>query len=747
MQPRRELTWSDVPALGFAAAGICGAAVALLLNVSPGSLFVFVALATPASLAALALSKNRPFAIGFAYVTLTAIVCFRGSLDVARDEREFFVTHTSDTAIVQCRGVVVWKDEAGAEGRTSRLLLSDLRVIFPDTTAAFAHTQLRLSLPVHAGQLAEIGDVIACEAKVVSASEYQQSSIRELCWTLRDRLIGTARLINEESLVVVQGGYSIRRWFYDVRNAFFDVFEEYLRPDARAVAGALLLGSRTAFSPDFRQDLQTTGLAHLFALSGLNTGLLVSLLWLLLGWLRVPRKPRYILLLALLALYTGLGLGVPSLLRSSMMAGLMILSRLLARPSHPVNLLLFAAGVELLIWPLHILDAGFHLSYLSMAGIIAAYLALHEPFQDLIQIKNQSLASKTVDTLSSTLGAQLATSPAVALMFGRVPGLAILINVVAIPIFSLLLVLLLVLLILSQISSYLATAASRAIEALVSLFAALTGSAASLIGSSFTSQQAWYWTVGAIAMQLFAIVTAYVGKRAAALVMSLIAINLLLWPSHFESVDDIRIVSLGDRSSESYFVHFFDLNILLGCGPEWMDERRADQVSDELQRVNVQKLDALVVLDRMAQNIGAAPRIIEVVNPEMTLDFSSARDTKTSERLDAACLLYGVELATAELGQVWRDGDSKMTVTRFDHAIVILKIERDKRCLLMEYSVDGSGADRKWSFSTCDGSNESLNFTNAVRDWSLENTKWVSNPPKASELMSIFSLPRGSEAL
>lgn len=726
-------------------AGIVGAVGSLFVAVPRFFLLAVCISAVGAALTALLIARRRGVVVGLTYFTVACIVCLRGSSDIARYERASFVAQDPDTAAVHCRGVVIWKEESGHSGRVTRLLLSNLKLTLPDTTLYVGKLYLRLNVPANIADQCEIGDVIACEARIQSAEYYQRRTVRELCWTLRDRLIGTAKLAGDESFVVVHGTYNMRRATYDIRNKIFGVFEQYLRPDARAVAGALLLGSRTAFSTDFRNDLQTTGLAHLFALSGLNTGLLVSLFWLVLGWLRIPRRLRYLVLLMLLAFYTALGLGVPSLLRSSVMAALLITSRLLARPNHPLNLLLFAAGLELLVWPLHILDAGFHLSYLSMAGILAAYLALHKPIQDIVHIRNTSLAGRTVETLTSTLGAQLATAPSVALMFGRVPGLAIVANVIAIPIFSLLLVLILVLLLLAPLNDFLASAFARSIEALVSVFAVVTSVAAKVVGASFASLQHWFWTALAIVTQLAGIVFAFVGRGKIALTFALIAVNLLLWPSRFVSEPTARITSIGADGAECYLVHFGEINLLMGSGPEWEAERRAYQVTDALQSIGAARLNMLVAFDRKATDIGAAPAIIDAAKPELVLDFALPRDTRTSDRLDAACLLAGAKLLSGRVGEMWNVENTRVEIVDMDAQAKRFTIELTEgiECLRISYNgVQIENIEHSVTFHDCHLS-APLEFSASIRSWTKKENTWHGEAPKALELARLMSLPTG----
>lgn len=747
MQPRREVSLSDVPALWFAIAAFAGSAASLVLNVSSGiALFIAIAGFLSAMLA-LSLLQNQRIGITLVYVAIMLFALMRGNTSIAREERELFVRSDPDTAIVSCRGVVIWKDEALQSNLSDRLWLDRVRLILPDTTLECDPLRMRLSVPVAEAAKVRIGDVIACQVRVESAHKIQEHSVRELCWTLRERIIAEARIKNTGSLAIVPGAWSLNEAVYEARSRMMAVFEHYLRPDARAVAGALLLGSREAFSLQFREDLQLTGLAHLFALSGLNTGLLVSLLWLLLAWMRIPGRTRYALLLLLLIGYTVLGLGVPSLFRSAMMAGLIIIARLLARPSHPVNLLLFAAGVELLIWPLHILDAGFILSYLSMAGILAAYLALQQPLQDLLKAGTQTLPRRTADTMSSTIGAQVATAPTAALLFGRVPGLAIIVNVIAIPLFSLLVVLILWMLLLDPVSETAASVVARAVEGLVGLFALLTSGSAALIGASVITNTPLWTSCLAIIIQTIAIVISLRGRTQIALITTLVAMNLLIWPGLLANPHLARVMVLGDTVSPVVYARAGAMSTVVGCGSEWNSNRTADKLRATMSNDGQSRIDILVIDSRAIDHIGGSPVIVDVIRPEIVLDFSAPRDTRASELLDAAVKVSHAEYRRCVPGYTWRDGSAKFSIECCEDKVA----DADWSARLSDDSLairlfDNEQIGSDFFQLSVDGRLLSVPYLTSAETCSFEFTdgKWEEVDERTLGLMKLIHLPRNA---
>lgn len=662
MLQRRELSLSDLPSVGFAVSTIVGAVASLFIGISDSLALQIAVVAAFIALLGVLYSRAHWLAAVLVYAAVSAFVFLKGTIDVARDERAQLTNLAIDTAIVSCRGVVVWKDETGINSRNERLWLENILVCSPDTYVTFNRLRVRLRIPLSLSSGVQIGDIVVSNVRISSADKIQQQSVRGLFWTLRERLVAEARFVDDQSLTIVSGAPSLSSYVYNARSAIFKVLEEHLRPDARAVTGALLLGSRATFTSEFREELQLTGLAHLFALSGLNTGLLVSLLWVILSLIRIPSLARYILLLVLLIVYAILGLGIPSLFRSAVMASLMVVARLLSRPSHPLNLLLFAAGVELLLWPLHILDAGFHLSYLSMGGILAAHTTLKKPMQDILRTSSNSFGRRVADILSSTIGAQLATAPASSMLFGRVPAFAILANVIAIPLFSLLVVLAIGLLLTSQVSITATSFLARAIEGLVGVFSVVTTSAAAFTSASLSTNIPIIIACLAVIGQIIAIILIFAGRIRSAIIASLVVLNMLLWPNQmFESAVS-RIEVLGNEDGTMVYVRAGEVACLIGCGSKWSSYQNTQSLERILKEDSQSEIDVLMIPSRRMSIAGGASDILSVLRPELVLEFGEYDNSQTSDLLDAALLTNRLTLAKAEAGATWEKGNTVMQI-------------------------------------------------------------------------------------
>lgn len=150
-----------------------------------------------------------------------------------------------------------------------------------------------------------------------------------------------------------------------------------LSEPAAALTQAILTGDRQALATSTLEEFRLTGLSHILALSGLHIGILTSILLFLLLPLNLLRghnchKIRWIIAAILLwgyAVFTGLG---ASVVRACVMATVLLFAMATERPYRAGNALGLAGFAILLFDPLQLFQAGFQLSFLITALILAA---------------------------------------------------------------------------------------------------------------------------------------------------------------------------------------------------------------------------------------------------------------------------------------------------------------------------------------------------------------------------------------
>ncbi len=204
---------------------------------------------------------------------------------------------------------------------------------------------------------------------------------------------------------------------------------------------ALVLGDRSAIARETWETLTRTGVNHLFAISGLHVGILAALGFLLVErvWRLSPRllrrlaAPRAGALAGMAAAlgYAALAGFAISTQRALAMTTAVLLAVVLGRALRPVQVFALAAFAVVAWDPLAVTAAGFWLSFGAVAALLWALGA-------------RPGCGRGVRCLGRAQGAvALGLAPPLLGLFGRVSVVAPLVNLVAVPLFGLLLPLIL----------------------------------------------------------------------------------------------------------------------------------------------------------------------------------------------------------------------------------------------------------------------------------------------------------------
>jgi len=199
--------------------------------------------------------------------------------------------------------------------------------------------------------------------------------------------------------------------------------EKYKRhmhsPEAVAVASTLILGYKANLSNDVLQAYSKTGTIHVLSVSGAHVAILFLLLDFMLGFLdrflygKTIKAVVVILIIWYYSLLTGFS---PAVCRAAVMISMIIIGKTYSRYINTLNILAISAFCLLLYDPYFILDVGFQLSYLAVAGLIIFQPVVYK----WVDIENKWL-DKLWAAISVSIAAQVITFPLSAFYFHQFP--------------------------------------------------------------------------------------------------------------------------------------------------------------------------------------------------------------------------------------------------------------------------------------------------------------------------------------
>lgn len=267
-----------------------------------------------------------------------------------------------------------------------------------------------------------------------------------------------AEVLNAERPVPGDVALRVRDWFADaVRRAV---------PEPEASLGVgYLVGQRRALPEELDAALQATGLTHVVVASGYNLTILVSVSRRLFERISKFQAAFFSggMTIGFMAV-TGLS---PSMSRAGLVTGMGLLAWYYGRRFHPLVLLPVAAAVTLMINPLYGQnDLGWQLSFASFTGVLAVAPLLQSYFF------GQKQPGVMRQILFETLSAWVCTLPLIILAFGQFSNVAIIANILVLPLVPL-----------AMLLTFIAGAMTLALPAL----AGLAGFPATLILSYMTS--------------------------------------------------------------------------------------------------------------------------------------------------------------------------------------------------------------------------------------------------------------------
>lgn len=212
--------------------------------------------------------------------------------------------------------------------------------------------------------------------------------------------------------------------------------EDIFKGQDEGIMQAALLGDDAALVDETQSLYSAVGIGHILCVSGFHVALIVGFLLGFSAYVGIPYTKRYVFVISGIWLYTLLTGMATSTVRASVMATLVMLSRILWEEEDFWISIGLSAFLILLWRPYSIFSMGFQLSFGAVIAIGISQIYLKRWEKEWIGLKK-----KFLKVVIPWITISLLTSPIIAFYYYEIPFLSSVLNLIILPLFSLIIVL------------------------------------------------------------------------------------------------------------------------------------------------------------------------------------------------------------------------------------------------------------------------------------------------------------------
>ncbi len=406
------------------------------------------------------------------------------------------------------------------------------------------------------------------------------------------------------------------------------------------MAKALLIADQHDIPPEVRDRYARAGMVHMLSISGLHVAIVAGAVALLLQLARVPRAAASIASVLVTAVYVAV-IGAPApALRSAVMLAMVSASKATQRPTSPWASLAVGALIPLIL-PRTVLDLGYQLSVVGIAGLIASGALGRR----LLAPRLDGWRQKVARELLTSVVATILTAPLIAWYFGRLSLIAPLANLAAGPVIAILQPTLFLALVAAPIPGLGAFFAAAA-HPLLLLFDGVASAAASIPGASIDVVPSLFTVVAGGVMVLALLVAAMSRYPMRPAVVAAGSLCLIAWSPalHFPYSGDVELHVLDVGQGDAILLRTDRGRwVLFDAGRVWQggDAGRSTIIPYVMRRGGT--VLSFVLSHAHADHVGGAASVIKALHPATFWDSAFPQGSVVYDDALQAARSVGVE--------------------------------------------------------------------------------------------------------
>ena len=230
----------------------------------------------------------------------------------------------------------------------------------------------------------------------------------------------------------------IKEWLFSIKENTKKVYFHYMGESEAGTLSAMVLGDKTGLDADVKDLYQAAGISHVLSLSGLHIAAVGMCLFTLLrytGLHIIGASAISTVVMTMYGLMTGFS---TSTIRALIMFILAVIAKAIGRTYDIMTGMSLASILIIVENPYYVYDSGFLLSVLSVSGISLIYPILLD-ITDFFKTEKSAIYEKTRQSICISLSTNLATLPVVFNTFFKISRYSIFINIIVVPLMSIIL--------------------------------------------------------------------------------------------------------------------------------------------------------------------------------------------------------------------------------------------------------------------------------------------------------------------
>lgn len=249
----------------------------------------------------------------------------------------------------------------------------------------------------------------------------------------------------------------IKDRLYGLRRKLTDVTQKIYEKNDAAIVTAMIYGDKSELDEDIKELYSSNGIAHILAISGLHVSILGGIIYFIL--FKISSSLKLSTVLTAIAIFSyGIMTGFSvSTVRAVVMMIIMLLGKMLGRTYDLLNSLGLSGIVILMINPYQIYSIGFLLSFLAVAAIgilypaVCTILEYRQNDADYMEMQRSMgnwhavrriypficfIGRKIENLLIVSLCISMVTMPVILYTYYQIQILSVLLNIIVIPLMS-----------------------------------------------------------------------------------------------------------------------------------------------------------------------------------------------------------------------------------------------------------------------------------------------------------------------